>query len=233
MLRAERPGSRVPAVFLGLALALGFTLAACTADTLRGIALPGSPPSSDGARAGLTAPIVKESKEPPPQSFTPWLPFERDGLHDPASPAFHILQRPTEALAPLPRDSAGNYVRWVKALEDGLIAPRTNIFPETKVNVLDLDVFLSPRGSLPVVRFPHRQHTLWLDCDNCHEQIFKKQAGATVFTMVDILNGRYCGQCHGAVAFPLTECGRCHSVSHEEYQRIIAEKAKAGRLRKE
>ena len=31
--------------------------------------------------------------------------------------------------------------------------------------------------------------------------------------MMLILQGEKCGLCHGAVAFPLTECLRCHSVS--------------------
>ena len=30
--------------------------------------------------------------------------------------------------------------------------------------------------------------------------------------MLLILAGEKCGLCHGAVAFPLTECLRCHSV---------------------
>jgi hypothetical protein len=30
--------------------------------------------------------------------------------------------------------------------------------------------------------------------------------------MLQILSGEKCGQCHGAVAFPLTECARCHRV---------------------
>jgi hypothetical protein len=27
--------------------------------------------------------------------------------------------------------------------------------------------------------------------------------------------GEHCGRCHGAVAFPLTECTRCHSVQQD------------------
>ena len=67
-------------------------------------------------------------------------------------------------------------------------------------------------GSMPAVKFPHRQHTLWLDCSNCHNGLFKDKIGANKFSMVAILNGEQCGLCHGAVAFPLTECTRCHSV---------------------
>ena len=65
---------------------------------------------------------------------------------------------------------------------------------------------------MPMVRFPHRQHTAWLDCSNCHDQLFGQTAGATTINMMLILQGEKCGLCHGAVAFPLTECLRCHSV---------------------
>lgn len=145
-----------------------------------------------------------------------WLPLAQDGVHDPTSPAVRLLQQPAEALAALSPDTAGNMVRWVSALENGEIQPRTNIFPETRINVLDLDNYLSIGGSMPAVKFPHRPHTLWLDCANCHEHLFKSKAGANKLSMQKILEGEQCGLCHGAVAFPLTECGRCHSTPQHE-----------------
>jgi c(7)-type cytochrome triheme protein len=145
-----------------------------------------------------------------------WLPLADDGVHDPTSPAVRLLQQPAEALSRLAPDTAGNKVRWVEALQQGEIEPRTNIFPETKVNLLDLDNYLSIGGSMPAVKFPHRQHTLWLDCSNCHEHLFKSKAGANKLSMQKILDGEQCGQCHGAVAFPLTECNRCHSTPQHE-----------------
>lgn len=141
-----------------------------------------------------------------------WLPLARDGVHDPKSPAIRQLQEPREALLVFPPDTAGNQVRWVDALENNLIAPRSNIRPGTKVQVLDQDILMSLKGGMPIVRFPHRQHTLWLDCSNCHEQLFKSKTGGNKLSMFQILQGEQCGVCHGAVAFPLTECYRCHSV---------------------
>ncbi|MDP2369639.1 c(7)-type cytochrome triheme domain-containing protein [Rhodoferax sp.] len=141
------------------------------------------------------------------------VPLAKDGVHDPASPAIKILQEPSEALSKLPPDAVGNRVRWVKALEQGLITPRANLLPDTTIRVLDLDVLMPRTGELPMVRFPHRQHTEWLDCANCHEKLFKSKTGSTTsMNMFQILQGEYCGRCHGAVAFPLTECNRCHSV---------------------
>ena len=34
--------------------------------------------------------------------------------------------------------------------------------------------------------------------------------------MGNILDGEYCGICHGAVSFPLTECDRCHNTEKTE-----------------
>lgn len=145
-----------------------------------------------------------------------WLPLAGDGIHDPKSPALKVLQEPAEALSRLPADRAGNQVNWVTALEQGHINPRTNLLPETRVRILDTDVLLNLRGGTPIVRFPHRQHSLWLECGNCHERLFKSQAGATRFSMERILEGEQCGVCHGAVSFPLTECGRCHNTPRDK-----------------
>lgn len=145
-----------------------------------------------------------------------WLKLANDGVHDPKSPAVKQLQEPGDALSKLPQDLPGNQVRWMEALEKGYIDPRSNLLPDTKVNILEFnnDIILNTGGGMPMVRFPHRQHSLWLDCANCHEHLFRSKAGATRISMLKILEGEQCGVCHGAVAFPLTECARCHSVPH-------------------
>jgi c(7)-type cytochrome triheme protein len=156
-----------------------------------------------------------------------WLRLHKDGLHDPANPGLAQLQEPAEALEPLPRDTAGNLVNWVRAIDGGAIAPRTNLLPETVVRLREDELIIARYGSMPAVKFPHRQHTLWLDCSNCHEHLFKSRAGANRFSMLAILNGEQCGVCHGAVAFPLTECRRCHSVPNELLRRQAAASAAA------
>jgi len=142
-----------------------------------------------------------------------WQPLAKDGIHDPASPAVRELQEPGVALSRLPRDSAGNQVDWMRALNERAIEPRSNLHPGTSVRILDQDILLNLRGGTPVVRFPHRSHTQWLDCSNCHEQPFKSRAGANRLSMYQMLQGEQCGICHGAVAFPLTECTRCHNTA--------------------
>jgi len=147
-----------------------------------------------------------------------WLPLANDGLHDPENVALQALQNPREALSVLPEDYIGNKVHWMKALDEGFIQPRTSFNESTSVVVLDLDIIMKRTGEMPLVLFPHRQHTEWLDCKNCHNRIFKMEVGANPVNMFSVLQGEYCGRCHGAVAFPLTECLRCHSVARNKFK---------------
>jgi len=143
-----------------------------------------------------------------------WLSLQKDKMHDPDNPGLRLLQQPGEALVLLPPDSAGNKVDWVKALTAGYIQPRGGLRQDRPSKILDTDIIMTGNGagSLPFVRFPHKPHTEWLDCSNCHDKLFQAKAGATPVSMLAILEGEYCGRCHGAVSFPLTECNRCHTV---------------------
>lgn len=145
-----------------------------------------------------------------------WPSIAEDGLRDPKGPATKILQQPAEALSKLAPDTAGNQVRWVEALKQGQITPRSSLKTLVKTGEYDKDVFLNLKGGMPAVRFPHSIHNEWLDCSNCHDHLFKKKRGATAISMFLILQGEQCGVCHGAVAFPLTECSRCHSMKRED-----------------
>jgi c(7)-type cytochrome triheme protein len=150
-----------------------------------------------------------------------WARLENDGVHDPRSPAIGLLQQPGEALSPLPRDTAGNLVNWVKAIDSGAIDPRSTLWTQGPVEMRSDDILVAKYGSLPAVKFPHRQHTLWLACENCHDALFKPKIGANKFSMTAILNGEQCGVCHGAVAFPLTECNRCHSLPNSQVRQFL------------
>lgn len=111
----------------------------------------------------------------------------------------------------LPRDNAGN-VDWVAALKQGIIKPRDALDPSmSPTPVIDLDIVFKVKGGLPDVVYPHYPHTQWLMCSNCHPKIFIMQAGANPITQEKIEKGEYCGRCHGKVAFPLSNCTRCHS----------------------
>ena len=111
----------------------------------------------------------------------------------------------------LPKDNAGN-VDWVKSLNQGVIKPLESLDPNKPSSpVIDLDIVFKVKGELPDVVYPHYPHTQWLACNNCHPKIFIMQAGANKVTMKKIEEGQFCGRCHGIVAFPLSNCTRCHS----------------------
>ena len=150
--------------------------------------------------------------EPSSNDESSWLPLARDDLHDPQNLALRLLQNPAKALSLLPHDGSGDQVNWVQAIESNFIKPRISLHSGTQPEILDLNILFSNTGEMDQVEFPHKQHTEWLVCSNCHEEIFKYKAHATKFGMFNILNGEYCGRCHGAVAFPLTECKRCHNM---------------------
>jgi len=140
------------------------------------------------------------------------LPPAEDGIHDPTNDGTLALQAPLAAFGPFPKSNAGNRVDWVKALAENKIQPRYDrIDPAAVPAVMDLNIVREVKGSMPDVVYPHKQHTEWLDCSNCHPAIFIPQKGANQISMAAILLGQKCGVCHGKVAFPVSECRLCHS----------------------
>ncbi len=103
---------------------------------------------------------------------------------------------------------------WVKALSQGVIAPRAGIDPKSQDEaVLPLDVELVPAaGEMFKAIFSHKTHTELLSCPNCHTGIFQMAKGADAITMEKINAGQFCGACHGKVAFSAAACGRCHAA---------------------
>jgi len=143
-------------------------------------------------------------------------PPAEDGIHDPANTGTHALQPPLSALGGMNPLGAGNRVNWVSSLEGGKIKPRWDR-DDANANavVMDLNIVREVKGSMPDVVYPHKQHTEWLDCSNCHPQIFIPQKGANQISMASIMLGQKCGVCHGKVAFPVSECRLCHSKKKE------------------
>ncbi len=136
-----------------------------------------------------------------------------DGIHDLLNESLDVLQDPVQAMAEFPRDRRGE-VDWVLALDEELIVPRADLLGQSEMQVLDMDILMKRTQLMPWVLFPHDKHTAWLDCTNCHDGIFKPQAGANKISMNAVLAGEFCGICHGKVSFSLFVCERCHSVAH-------------------
>ncbi len=119
------------------------------------------------------------------------------------------------ALKGMPKDDFGNKVNWVKALRKKKIRPAASLEGKGKLKSLDKDIIIPSTiytPAPPAVLFPHKAHTEVMDCKSCHPGRFKAKKGGTPgMDMMKIINGRYCGACHGKVAFPLEDCFRCHS----------------------
>lgn len=167
-------------------------------------------PAAPEKTAEKPKPAAPARPSPRPEQPLP----EQNQFYGKSGSGFLTLQKANEAMAGFPADRVGG-VNWVKALRQGLINPRADLKGETEKQVLDMDIIMTETRQMPHVRFPHLAHTEWLDCVNCHNAIFKPQAGANDITMGAILKGRYCGICHGKVAFSTWVCERCHSVPHE------------------
>ena len=112
--------------------------------------------------------------------------------------------------AGLPRGEQG--VEWVKALESKAIRPKPGIAPDAKdEEPTDMDTELDSSGPDSKAIFPHKAHTAWLTCNNCHTALFEMEKGKAKMTMAGMGEGQWCGACHGKVALPeLTTCGACH-----------------------
>ena len=136
----------------------------------------------------------------------------------PDRPRIELWVSPDSALAMLPRHPAG-YVDWMAALRTGAIQPRNAIPGATPLAMPfepQFEVLLSGPDSTTDVWFPHASHLEWLTCEQCHQvdPPAPVEPGYGNVTMTDIVRGRFCGECHGKVAFPVTgqveTCERCH-----------------------
>ena len=116
-------------------------------------------------------------------------------------------------LSGFPRTPYGNKINWVSAFRLGLIKPSQSILEDNYKAVpfnkkLTLDAGWT---MIPPAYFDHKIHNEWLDCANCHPDIFNVKRKTTKhFTMDYNLKGKFCGACHGKVAFPMNFCRPCH-----------------------
>lgn len=124
------------------------------------------------------------------------------------------------AFSALPKDPFG-MVNWNKSVSDGIIRPLGSLHGEEAEYegfLENLILFPAKVYFMADVIFPHGMHTYWLGCDSCHPEPFAKKRGETKFTMKDVMEGKFCGKCHGKVAFPpgtYKNCRRCHAITKE------------------
>ncbi|PLX85368.1 MAG: hypothetical protein C0617_04675 [Desulfuromonas sp.] len=116
----------------------------------------------------------------------------------------------------MPKAPFGNGIDWAAALEQGHINPVHSILPGNQPSMhlpekLRRPLELGTTAPRSGILFSHTDHMDWLDCSNCHPDIFDIQKeGTQFFTMDKNVFGWFCGTCHMRTAFPMNDCNRCH-----------------------
>ena len=106
-------------------------------------------------------------------------------------------------------------VNWEEAQRSGVIRPVDFIegLSVQKAPMKNREDFTVKAGYSWVhpIAFSHEKHSIWNGCELCHPEIFPTaRKGTVVYSMFSNIEGRYCGACHGKVAFPLNNCQGCH-----------------------
>ena len=116
----------------------------------------------------------------------------------------------------LPKQNLSDLVDWEAAEARGLIRP-IDFLPGVSIQRPPLNVqkdfSIASKGFwMPDIIFSHKKHALWNGCELCHPDIFPSvKKGTAKYSMLEISSEQYCGLCHDHVAFPLTDCQKCHS----------------------
>jgi len=121
-----------------------------------------------------------------------------------------------------PKERFGNGINWEKTEADSyvtLVDYLEGVTIQRKPLSIPKDITVEPKqAGMPEIIFSHKKHAAWTGCELCHPEIFVGlKKGDTKYSMTEIFLGRYCGVCHGNVAFPLLDCQRCHTkpVEHD------------------
>jgi len=113
-----------------------------------------------------------------------------------------------------PRSRGGNKVDWLKAEEAGLVTLKNHLEGVTikrRPLKIPVDSDIATREiKMPNIIFSHEKHAVWNGCELCHPELFGVEKGVTVYTMQEIFDRKFCGACHGSVAFVTTDCQLCH-----------------------
>jgi c(7)-type cytochrome triheme protein len=115
----------------------------------------------------------------------------------------------------MPKSPYGNKINWAKALRKKMIWPKQSILEEDYQPIpFEKKLILKPEWAMAknaIAVFSHKTHIQWLDCADCHPDIFNIQKkGTRHFRMEYILERKFCGACHTKVAFPIQYCRPCH-----------------------
>jgi len=191
--------------------ALLVLLAACSSSTPLMAVLFDMPPPG---RVQSNEPPARKMRRAPPPSGAPVLILSKEHLEALAE-AKRVGAPPNWPVVfkGLPKDDDGN-IDWGAALESKIISPGgvINTLDQDAGKTSEDDIELATSGKPNrMVIFSHKVHTQWLTCTNCHNAIFKREAGNAKITMAAIDDGKYCGVCHDKVALAQPSgCKGCH-----------------------
>lgn len=135
---------------------------------------------------------------------------ERDARREQREKAFRAFAEQ------MPKEPGGNGINWEKAEESGAIKLIDYVQGlSTKRGSMgvqkDFTIGAKVEG-VPEIIFSHKKHTVWNGCELCHPDLFVGvKRGSEKYSMIDLFAGKYCGACHGKVAFPQNDCRRCHT----------------------
>lgn len=187
-------------VDLGFAMVAGET--GVREDDIRNGFYCGACHNGEIAFAGEEKPPLREKKQHCVRchSYGEEVDFEHD---------FH------EFFKDFPKSRSGNRVDWLKAEEQELIQLQDYLEGVTirrKPLKVPLETEIDAKiGEIPDIIFSHEKHTVWNGCELCHPEIFGIKKGGTRYEMQDNFNGKFCGACHGSVAFTCMDCQLCHT----------------------
>lgn len=116
----------------------------------------------------------------------------------------------------MPKERGGNGINWEQAEDTGaikLIDFVEGVSTKRSSMKVQKDFQIGAKmDGVPEIIFSHKKHTVWNGCEVCHPEIFVGvKKGVEKYTMIDLFAGKYCGACHGKVAFPQSDCRRCHT----------------------
>lgn len=129
-----------------------------------------------------------------------------------AKKAFFTFQRSQ----PHSSSMYGNKIDWIAAEVKGSITIKDSLpkISSTKTNFVTNNRDEPRESTLPGLAdiiFSHSKHVKWNGCGMCHPQPFALENGKTKMNMKEITELKFCGRCHGTVAFPINDCSLCHS----------------------
>ncbi|MFQ5899958.1 MAG: c(7)-type cytochrome triheme domain-containing protein [Thermodesulfobacteriota bacterium] len=116
-----------------------------------------------------------------------------------------------------PRDRFG-FINWVGMMNSGVIKPIHSLDPDEKDETRETEILFQVLSDfVDNILWPHKLHTYWVKCEQCHEgkgekqMLFKPVLGANKIRMRTMVKEKkFCIHCHGKVSFPIADCIRCH-----------------------